>query len=90
MTARNMADAIDRRTFLKSGSLTMAALHCTGIVAVASPATVAVGAAAPLGSPCVTLHMGMPEIDATGRAAPYVQDRCPGAHVRGHGDWWMP
>lgn len=90
MTVRNMADAVDRRTVLKSGALAMAALHCTGIVAVPYPAAAAASAAAFPGPPCVTLHMGVPEIDTTGHAAPYVQDLCPGVHIRDHGDWWMP
>ncbi len=83
-----MPDGQDRRSFLKHGVLALAggallpAIACAPARATAEP--LKQGAA-----PRVTLHMGVPEIDISGRAKPYTAHSSPGSRIRTHGDWWM-
>jgi hypothetical protein len=87
MMGLNMHDGIDRRRFLGAGGLTLAA----GVVATLPNVAFANAAMGRnLASPMVvTLHMGVPELDTSGRQVPYCPGPCPGRNLRDHGTWWL-
>lgn len=87
-----MACDMNRRQLLGAASLSaMGLVLGGGLLARAEPVLAAPHPAPPPATarPVVRLFMGMPEIDPTGRSAPYTTAACPGRLVRDHADWWV-
>ncbi len=89
-----MACDMNRRQLLGAASLSAMGLVLGGsLLAQAEPVLAtphpSAAAAPETARPVVRLYMGMPEIDPTGRSAPYTNAACPGRLVPEHSDWWV-